>query len=181
VGSKSGHPTCDQIIVLIALYRATAALRQASVGTRSASVAKERRRGLAAATAAADDVEHVERLHVNQADVCSWSIPDIGPAGDARSDAPHHQARASRRSAIPLAATSIWRSITWIATATSGAAGSWIASAAPSPRSDPPVPLHRGSMRIRHIEQALLSAVPSAKGETVLLSGSMRREVLPPS
>jgi uncharacterized protein YbjT (DUF2867 family) len=43
------------------------------------------------------------------------------------------------------------------------------------------IPANYKPIKASAVAKALLSAVPSAKGKTVLLSGSMRREVLPPS
>jgi uncharacterized protein YbjT (DUF2867 family) len=43
------------------------------------------------------------------------------------------------------------------------------------------IPANYKPIEASAVAKALLSAVPSAKGKTVLLSGSMRREVLPPS
>jgi uncharacterized protein YbjT (DUF2867 family) len=42
------------------------------------------------------------------------------------------------------------------------------------------IPANYKPIKASAVAKALLSAVPSAKGTTVLLSGSMRREVLPP-
>jgi hypothetical protein len=43
------------------------------------------------------------------------------------------------------------------------------------------IPANYKPIKASAVAKALLSAVPSAKGKTVLLSGSMRREVLSPS
>jgi uncharacterized protein YbjT (DUF2867 family) len=43
------------------------------------------------------------------------------------------------------------------------------------------IPANYKPIEASAVAKALLSAVPSAKGKTILLSGSMRREVLPPS
>jgi uncharacterized protein YbjT (DUF2867 family) len=43
------------------------------------------------------------------------------------------------------------------------------------------IPANYKPINASAVARALLSAVPSAKGKTVLLSGSMRRELLPPS